>query len=350
MPEPTATITRADAAPAVPLRDPDLAPSFVRAADGTVRRDLKPGELVRALAMPGGQIWVDVDSTEPCQHALLEKVFGFHHLAIEDTLNPKSRVKVEEYEGKYLFAVIRSVRFCEETEDDPYDIDTINLCLFVGPNFVVTVHAGTSPTIDKAAHILERNPDVLERGIGRLAHLFMDIAIDEYFPILDQVDDFIEKLESRVVEEFDQSVLQDIFKVRRLVLALRRDLMPQREIFNALANRPGKFVASEAQVYFRDVYDHVFRINESLENYRELLGSTMDTYHTQVSNRLSTATKRLSAVATISIPFVVISGMYGMNFERIPLATHPQGFWLMLALQLVVGIVLYVWLRWRNIV
>ena len=335
---------------ALPLRDPDLAPSFVRDADGTVRRDLKPGELVAALRLGTGQMWVDVDSTERCQHALLEKVFGFHPLAIEDTLNPRGRVKIEEYDGRYLFAVIRGVRFCDETEDDPYDIETVNLCLFIGPNYVVTVHAGASTAITQATGVVERNPDLLARGIGRIAHLMMDVAIDEYFPILDQLDRFIDQLENRVFEDFDQSVLQDIFKVRRLVLALRRDLMPQREIFSALANRPTVLLSPESQVYFRDVYDHVFRISESLENYRELLGSTMDSYLTQVSNRLSTATKGLSVVATISIPFVVISGMYGMNFERIPLASHPYGFWMMLALQLGLGAILLVLLRWRKII
>ena len=109
---------------------------------------------------------------------------------------------------------------------------------------------------------------------------------------------------------FDESALRDIFSVKRLTLTLRRHLAPQREVFNALTNRPSALLAPEIQVYFRDIYDHVLRINESLETYRELLSSTMDSYLTQVSTRLGHITKALSVVATLSIPFVVVSGMF----------------------------------------
>lgn len=321
--------------------------SFFRDADGHLWRDLKPIELATALKQEGGQLWVDIDSTQRCQHALLEKVFSFHPLSIEDTLSPNGRVKLEEFPA-YLFVTLRAVTFCETT-DDPYDLETANLYLFVGTNFLVTVHAGKAPSVEAVVAIVERNTDLLERGVGRIAHMVMDTAIDEYFPILDQVDGFVDSLEERVFARFEQSAMQDIFQVKRLVLSLRRYLMPQREIFNALANRPTKFLDPAVQVYFRDVYDHVLRINDSLDTYRELLSSTMDSYLTQVSNRLGHITKGLSVVATISIPFVVISGMYGMNFQDIPLSHHPHGFWIMLVLQVLIGIGLLAVLRWKEL-
>jgi magnesium transporter len=321
--------------------------SFFRDADGHLWRDLKPGELATALKQEGGQLWVDVDSTQRCQHALLEKVFGFHPLSIEDTLSPNGRVKIEEFPN-YLFVTLRAVSFCETT-DDPYDLDTANLYLFVGSNFLVTAHSEKAPPVEAVMSIVERNPDILERGVGRISHMVMDNAIDEYFPILDQVDGFVDTLEERVFAQFDQSAMQDIFQVKRLVLSLRRYLAPQREVFNALANRPTKFLDASVQVYFRDVYDHVLRINDSLDTYRELLSSTMDSYLTQVSNRLGHITKGLSVVATISIPFVVISGMYGMNFQDIPLSHHPHGFWIMLVLQVAIGVGLVALLKWKEL-
>lgn len=134
------------------------------------------------------------------------------------------------------------------------------------------------------------------------------------------------------------------------MLTLRRHLSPQREVFNVLTNRPTPLLAPDAQVYFRDIYDHNLRINESLETYRELLSSTLDSYLTQVSNRLGAVTKGLSVIATISIPFVVVSGMWGMNFAHIPLAQEPHAFWYMLAVQLGIAAVVLAILRWRKLI
>jgi magnesium transporter len=198
--------------------------------------------------------------------------------------------------------------------------------------------------------LIRRSPDLFDRGPARLAHTICDTAVDAFFPILDRVDDFIDGLESRVFERFDESALHDIFALKRTVLSLRRYLAPQREIFNTLTNRPTPLLPPDAQLYFRDVYDHVLRINDSLDTFRELLSSTLDSYLTQVSNRLGAVTKGLSVVATLSVPFVVISGMWGMNFDEMPLAHYPHGFWVMLVLQLAIGVGLVAWLRWRKLV
>lgn len=329
------------------LRDLGAPRSFYRDPDGNVRRNLPPRELAAVVAAGAGSLWVDIDTTNPHQFALLEKIFSFHPLAIEDTLNPSTRVKLEEYDG-FLFLVIRGVKFVEQT-DDPYDLETFNLNFFLGRNYLVSVHTEVSPSLDAVAERLERTPDALTRGPALLMHAIMDMSVDAYFPILDQIDEFVDGLEERVFVEFDETALRDIFSVKRLVLSLRRHLSPQREVFNILTNRPSALLSHETQLYFRDVYDHVLRINEALETYRELLSSTLDSYLTQVSNRLGKVTKGLSVVATVSIPFVVVSGMWGMNFIRIPLAETSYGFWLMLVLQLVIGFGLLALLHWRKL-
>src|SRR5678815_3908889 len=186
------------------------------------------------------------------------------------------------------------------------------------------------------------------RDRDRLAHAIMDGAVDEYFPLLDKIDELIDDLEQRVIVKFEESALQDIFAVKRLTLSLRRHLAPEREVFNVLTNRPSKLLSPDSQVYFRDIYDHVLRINDSVDTYRELLSSVLDSYLTQVSNRLGRVTKGLSVIATVSIPFVVLSGMWGMNFQHIPLSAQPHAFWLSLALQLVIGVGLLIILRlWK---
>jgi magnesium transporter len=154
---------------------------------------------------------------------------------------------------------------------------------------------------------------------------------------------------TRIFTSFDQTALRDVFNVKKLVPSLRRHLAPERDVFAILANRPSSLLAAGTQVYFRDIHDHVLRINDALETYRELLSNVLDGYLTQVSNRLGSITKTLSVVATISIPFVVISGMWGMNFEKIPLHSWPHGFWFLLVVQLAVGGILLVALRWRKL-
>jgi magnesium transporter len=132
-----------------------------------------------------------------------------------------------------------------------------------------------------------------------------------------------------------------------MVLSLRRYLAPEREIFNVLTNRPSPYLSTDIQLYYRDIYDHILRINDSLETFRDLLSSTMESYLSQVSNRLGQVTKGLAVVATLSVPFVVVSGMWGMNFDRIPLKPDPWGFEIMLVLQLALGFGL-VWILKRK--
>ncbi|HYW51777.1 MAG TPA: CorA family divalent cation transporter, partial [Gemmatimonadaceae bacterium] len=159
--------------------------------DQPLRTDVHPVEL-RDLVTSGkltGTLWVDIDNESRHQVALLEKVFDFHPLAVEDALNPQSRVKIDEYRNS-LFVIIRGLRFCEST-DDPYDVETYNLGFFLARNLIVTVHAGRSAPVDVLYERMCANPDQLMRGAERVAHALMDITVDEYFPVLDRIDEFV---------------------------------------------------------------------------------------------------------------------------------------------------------------
>lgn len=319
--------------------------SWYRDATGMLTTDLDPKAFPAIIAAGTGTLWVDIHAESKPQHDLLSNVFKFHPLSIEDTLSSEGRVKFEEFAG-YALAVVRGVRFDEGTPD-LYDIETFNLWTFVGPNYVVTVHGPHSPGVEAAIARMGRDALLLSHGSGRLMHQILDATVDAYFPVLDQLDEFVDGLEERVFVHFDQEALRDIFSVKRLVLTLRRHLAPMREVFNTLQSRPCAHIAPEAQLYFRDVYDHVIRLNESLDTYRDLLTSTLDSYLTQVSNRMGLVTKGLTVVATLSVPFVVVSGMWGMNFVEIPLASSAYGFWVMLAVQLGLGGGL-LWMLRRN--
>jgi magnesium transporter len=311
------------------------------------KKDLSVDEIRAALESKTGTLWVDIDARDSARVALLSDVFHFHPLAIEDSLNPSSRVKIEEYAG-FLILIVRTIAFREETED-PYDIDTVNLTCFLGANFLVTVHGAETKPVEATVELLRRKPELSKTGPARLMHAIVDEAVNAYFPIIDQLDEFVDGLEDRIFASFDQSALRDIFTVKRLVLSLRRHLAPERDVFAVVTNRPSTFLTPDTQVYFRDIHDHILRINDGLETYRELLSNVLDSYLTQVSNRLGSVTKTLSVVATVSLPFVVISGMWGMNLSPVPLAEVHHGFWIMVVVQLAIGGLLLVALKWRKL-
>ncbi len=319
--------------------------SWHRDVTGFVRRDITPAEFAPIVQSGVGLLWVDIDYRVHAQHALLTEVFQFHPLSAEDTLSAEGRVKFEVF-PTYAFTVVRAIRFADETPD-LYDIETFNLSLFLGQNFVVTVHGMHAPGVDATIQRIQRSHDLLERDASHLMHHLLDATVDAYFPVLERLDAFVDGLEERVFVHFDQESLRDIFSVKRLVLQLRRHLSPMREVFNVLQNRPSALIPPDSQIYYRDIYDHVIRLNESLDTYRDLLSSTMDSYLTQVSNRMGMVTKGLAVVATVSVPFVVVSGIWGMNFTNIPLSGWANGFWVMLVVQLGLGGVL-IWILHRR--
>jgi len=319
---------------------------ILRRESGAAAVDLSPDQLRDALRTADGTLWVDLDLSKPEQAALLGDVFHFHPLAIEDALNPISRVKVDEYPD-FMLVVARVVGFRESTPD-PYDLDTANLNVFISKHAVVTAHLEPLPVIDDLMKRLRANHDLLERGPARIAYLALDAAVDAYFPVLDGIDEFVDELEQRVFGHFDEQLLHEFFRVKRLVISLRRFLSPQREVLGQLANRPSPFLPPEAQLYFRDVYDHMLRITDNLDSFRDLLSSTLDGYLTQVSNRLGNVSKSLALVGALSVPFVVVAGVYGMNFDRIPLQHHPYGFEIMVGIQVVLGLLFLVGLKWKG--
>ncbi|HEX9221137.1 MAG TPA: magnesium transporter CorA family protein, partial [Gemmatimonadaceae bacterium] len=252
--------------------------------NGRMRLDLSREEIERALAAGEGTLWVDIDTRDTQKVAMLKDVFHFHPLAIEEAVNPQSRVKLEEFD-RYVFLIVRTVAFCETT-DDPYDLDTANISFFLGKNYLVTVHGADTNPVDSTRELLERKPELATHGPAKLMHAIVDQAVDAYFPIIDKLDEFMDSLEEKIYGSFDQGALREVFSVKRLVLTLRRHLAPERDALSVLTNRPSTLLTPDIQVYFRDIYDHVLRIYDSLETYRELLSSTMDSYLTQVSNRL----------------------------------------------------------------
>src|SRR5204862_6895152 len=247
-----------------------------------------------------------------------------HPLAVEDTLSPRTRVKLKEYAG-YVLVVMAGVAFDQATPD-PFDLQTSNLYFFLGKNFLVTVHAIPSAGCDAARDRLLRSPDLLARGAEMTMHHIIDQAVDAYFPLVEELNGMVDGLEQKLFEKFDEGLIHEIFKAKRSTFALRRHIGPLREVLNILTNRPCGYIRPETQLYYRDVYDHTIRITESVDTTRDLLAGVLETYLSQTSNRMNRVMKQLSIVATIALPLVVLGGIFGMNFSQMPLIHHPLGF------------------------
>jgi len=331
------------AAPSAPQASKHWPASIYRRPDGKLEQDLAPARIREIVQAGEGELWVDIDSTNMHQHALLEKVFEFHHLSIEDTLSPDTRVKFEEY-PRYVFVVMAGVRFDEGTPD-PFDLETVNLYFFLGKNSLVTVRAVPHKSCGIVRDRLVRNPELLARGAEMTMHNVIDQAVDAYFPLVEQLNALVDGLEERLFEHFDEKLIHEIFKAKRAAFSFRRHVGPLREVLNILTNRPCTFIRSETQLYYRDVYDHTIRIMESLDTVRDLLAGVLETYLSQTSNRMNKVMKQLSIVATIALPLVVVGGIFGMNFSQMPFTHHPLGFYAaLLSMGAVSGVILW-WLK-----
>ena len=333
--------------PTVPAQQPQASKnwpaSLYRRPDGVLEQDISPARIREILQAGEGELWVGIDSTNMHQLALLEKVFAFHPLSIEDTLSPGTRVKFEEYE-RYVFVVMAVIRFDEGTPE-PYDLATSNLYFFLGKNFLVTVHALPSKSCAVVRERLVRNPELLARGVEMVMHNIIDQSVDAYFPMVEELNTMVDGLEERLFERFDPGLIHEIFKAKRAAFSLRRHVGPLREVLNILTNRPCGFIRPETQLYYRDVYDHTIRIVESMDTVRDLLAGVLETYLSQTSNRLNTVMKQLSIVATIALPLIVIAGIFGMNFSQMPFTHNPYGFYGALVVMAVTSGVIMWWLK-----
>jgi magnesium transporter len=332
-------------ATAAPAASKHWPASLYRRPDGGLEQEISPARIREIVEQGEGELWVDIDSSDVHQHSLLEKVFGFHPLAIEDTLSPGSRVKLEEYD-RYLFVVVSGIRFDRATPD-PFDLETFNTYFFLGKNFLVTVHAIESPSCDSTRDRLMRNPDLLGRGAEMTMHSIIDQAVDAYFPVVESLNELVDSLEEKLFEAFDEKLIHEIFKAKRSAFAFRRHIGPLREVLNVLTNRPSVYIRAETQLYYRDVYDHTIRIMESVDTTRDLMAGVLETYLSQTNNRMNKVMKQLSIVATLALPLIVVGGIYGMNFSQMPLTHHPLGFYLALGSMGAISAIMVWWLH-RN--
>jgi len=288
----------------------------------------------------GNIIWADVSDPTSRDFEELAEEFGFHHLSIEDCQNAHQRPKVEEYTG-YYFIVLYEAELAGPT--DRLELRELNI--FLGKNYLVTVHSRPIRAIATAARLWHEWTDRAEQGSGLLAYLLIDGIVDDYLPLLDIISERMDDLEDSIFGEWRAEVIEDIFSIKKKLLYLRRSITPLRDVFNTMLRREQPIFPRETHVYFQDVFDHLIRVADTIDSLRDMLSSTMDAYLSVSGNRMNKIMKRLTSIATILMSVTLIAGIYGMNFTFMPELRWRFGYVFALTSMVAVGVALYVYLK-----
>lgn len=298
-----------------------------RAADGLDPTWLQPDS--------GVTVWVDLGNagTLHTRHVLTD-IFKFHELSVEDAVSESHHPKVEPYDG-YLYLILHGIDFNATKQGgfSTHDID-----FFVGPNFLVTIHDGTSRSIAAVQGICARNGFVLGNGPMALVHRIVDTLVDNYRPEVNQLEERLDEVEEGVMSANNETVVRQILSLKRDVGSLRRVVMPQRDVIARLARREFAVVDEALSYKFRDVHDHLVRLADEANTFHDRITGVLDAHLSFVSNRMNEVMKVLTLIATIFMPLTVLTSLYGMNV-KIPMMPGGDSaqFWDVVILMVVMS-------------
>ena len=317
--------------------------SFVFSEGKLVASDLEAEAMRLVRADKGLHLWVDLDNpTDDELKLVLENVFQFHPLAIEDCVTPTSLPKIEDYED-YLFIVAHAVDL-SQTEH----FATTELDLFLGKEYLVTFHRKPLRSIQWLADRCSKGSGIIARGTDRLAHDIIDQLVERYTPVLDGVRAKIERIEARVLKEHAENLTSDLLAVRAELSDLRQIVRPQRDVINRLAHGDSKIVRTVMLPYFRDLRDNLIRQEETLATLGDALLVSFDLFLNKSASQANEGIKVLTALTAITMPPILFGTWYGMNFEHMPEVSSPYGYWISLGVMLLATLGMFIWCRRRG--
>jgi magnesium transporter len=317
--------------------------AFHQSGAGLWSTDVSPQQWPAALQDPHGVLWVDF-AGEPLVvvEPHLRDTFHFHALAIDDALREVHVPKIDDW-GDYIYAVVHSVIF------DPVslDLDTRELDLFLGANYLVTHHRRSIESVERLWLSVNKDQRRLGHGADHILYLVLDMLTADYLLAMDALDLALDRLEEELFNHPTPRTLNTIFTIKRAVLHLRRIIGPQREVVNKLARDDYAVIDPKDRMYFRDVYDHLVRLVDLNETLRDLTGGTLDTYLSVTSNRINEVMKVLTVISALFMPISFLVGFFGMNFTGLP---FDSPWLLVLAIGAVLGtpVFMYTWFKSRG--
>jgi len=314
--------------------------SFLYKKGSPAETNLSRAQMLAALQDKNSLLWVDFENANEFEEDALVEIFNFHPLAVEDCVTDHSQPKVDDYE-EYLFLVVHALTMLGK--NGTTELGTIELNIFFGANYVVTFHkepilgvSQVKESVQKKAQLLMGgNPDIL-------VHSILDHLVDSYMPVVSEYNAKIDDIEKEMfVHNPSRDRLAMLLQIKQDISTLRRIVGPQRDTLHSLTRNPGLFIKTKNLAYFRDISDHLFRISAMADGLHDHLTSMLEVYFSYISSELNVVMKRLTVVATLAMPAVMIASIYGMNFKFIPGSDHVFGFWLTLILTGAATVVMY---------
>jgi magnesium transporter len=311
--------------------------------DGKRAEDPSLEQAFESCRAPDTMVWIGLYEPTDDEFDSVRREFGLHELAVEDAMNGHQRPKLEVYGDDQLFLVLKTARYFE-----PDVLEFGEILIFIGDQYIVTVRHGEASPLHDVRVELEKRPELLKCGTGSVLHAIVDKVVDDYAPVLTNLDIDITELEAEAFgEEAQMGLTERIYRLKRQVINLHRALAPFQEPLTRLADGRFEVIHDNLKPYFRDVYDHLVRSVQTADSFRELLTSILEANLTQVSVRQNEEMRKISAWAAILAVPTLIAGIYGMNFHNMPELKWHFGY--PAAMAVMFGISLSLWAYFRHI-
>lgn len=311
--------------------------SYLWAPEAKLRKDVPVEEFRHLLSLENILLWVDIEDIEDEDIEILMDIFGLHPLTVEDCIMVNARPKIEDFQN-YIFLVTHGVRFNNgETRIESYEVD---FC--IGKNYLITVHTAPIDAITLNLERVDKGSPIISRGSDFLSYSILESLADSYYPVVDRFDKRVDEMEAELFKDPTTKTFNQIYRLKNDTMFLRRTIGPQVDILSVMTRGDFPLIRPSNYVYFRNVYDHLVRINDIVGTSRDIVTGALEAYVSIVSNKLNEVMKVLTLMATIMLPFVIIPGIYGMNLKHLPFSTYQHGLWIILFLTAVLtGCIVY---------
>jgi magnesium transporter len=291
------------------------------------------------LARPECFVWIALKDPDAAEMAAMKEEFDLHALAIEDVMRGGQRPKIEDY-GDTLFTVLHTIEMGDDGE-----LVTGQVNIFAGPNFVLSVRHRTQQGFQDVRARCEREPELLKEGAGFVLYALIDSIVDRYMPVVETLSDEVEEVEDRIFEKHSlaasRALIQDLYSLKRRLVILQHHVTPLVEAVGKLVGGRVPAICTGMQAYYRDVYDHLVRVSNTIEARREMIVTAVQVNLGMISLAEGEVTKRLGAFAALFAVPTMIAGIYGMNFESIPELHFRFGYQICLAVMATIDVILY---------
>ena len=282
--------------------------------------------------------WLDFENPSHKDLKPLEKLFGIHHLVIEDCLVPQERrPKITQYKN-----VLHVVAYASSNPHSPH-LKPVHFIL--GKNFIISMHKTKMSEFDSVKKNKEELNRVMKGTADQILYALIDRIVDNYFPMLDVLGDELDVLEDKIIKDPQDKHLEKLFAVKRNALRAKKIMGPQRDVISHLAKTSNGFISEKTSVYFRDVYDHLIWINDQLDSARDTISSILEIQISVTSNKMNEVMKVLTVFASIMLPLTVIGSIYGMNFKYMPELYWRYGYAGVWGVMILVVVVMIYWFK-----